>query len=301
MSDFIWVDTNRKLASAKKEILASRMIGIDTEYDSFHYFREKLCLIQIKSERKIYLLDPLNFLNLSFLGDSFSNPDIPKIVHAGDNDIRLLKRDFGFEFKNVFDTQRAAAALGYRQLSLASVVQGALGIELKKNKRIQRSQWDVRPLSDEQKEYAAQDIEHLFELYEALRKELEKRGLEEKARQAFVEIAAVRWSEKTLDPYGYLRIAACQDLKKNQKERLKALYQWRFQKAKSTNTAVFMVLSDQDLIEISRFKIQSLYSLKKNYRIAEGKINRFGAEIVEVLNSADDSRALQAGEGQLLV
>ena len=171
---------------------------------------------------------------------------------------------------------------------------------MKKNKRIQRSQWDVRPLSDEQKEYAAQDIEHLFELYEALEKN-SRRGDWKKKPQAFVEIAAVRWSEKTLDPYGYLRIAACQDLKKNQKERLKALYQWRFQKAKSTNTAVFMVLSDQDLIEISRFKIQSLYSLKKNYRIAEGKINRFGAEIVEVLNSADDSRALQAGEGQLLV
>ncbi len=188
VSDYIWVDNDRKLQTARKESRQTRRIGIDTEYDSFRYFREKLCLIQIKTEDRTFLFDPLSNLDLTFLGEAFSNPAVPKIVHAGDNDVRLLKRDYGFRFANIFDTQRAAMLLGCKYLALTAVIQQVLGIEVSKTKHIQRSQWETRPLSAEQMEYAVQDIDYLFPLYEKLRAELAANGLREKAEEAFREI-----------------------------------------------------------------------------------------------------------------
>ena len=289
MSDFVWVDTDRELQTARKDIENSALIAIDTEYDSFRYFRDKLCLIQLKTDRATYLVDPLNDMDMSYLGNIFSNPAIPKIFHAGDNDIRLLNRDYGFDFESIFDTQKAASLLGYKHLSLSSVLHQAIAVELNKTKRIQRSQWDIRPLTEEQKAYAAQDIAYLFPLYDKLNRDLEDRGLKGKAQQAFREIAAVRWNERTYDPYGYCRIEGYRELKKRQKERIRNLYEWRFKKAKETNIAVFMVLSDQNLLELSRFRARSLADLHKNGHLPDGRIRKYGAELIALLKTSQES------------
>ncbi|MDI6615783.1 MAG: hypothetical protein QME27_03640, partial [Syntrophaceae bacterium] len=76
--------------TARRDLLTARRIGLDTEYDSFRYFREKLCLIQISTEDNTYLFDPLLDIDFSFLGEVSMNPSTVKIIHACDNDIRLL-------------------------------------------------------------------------------------------------------------------------------------------------------------------------------------------------------------------
>ena len=131
MFDRPWyvVDTQSKAEEAAEDIASSQVIGIDTEYDSLRYFREKLCLIQIRADHRTYLFDPLDGLDISFLGEYFSSPSICKVMHAGDNDIRILKRDYDFVFNNIFDTHRAASLLGTVRLSLANVVGEYLGIE----------------------------------------------------------------------------------------------------------------------------------------------------------------------------
>jgi ribonuclease D len=113
-----FVNTPAQLKMAEETIRMSDIICIDTEYDSFRYFRDKLCLIQIQTGEKTWLIDPLADLDLSFLGNVLNDRKILKIFHAGDNDIRILKRDFAFAFRNIFDTHRAASLLGYRQLAL---------------------------------------------------------------------------------------------------------------------------------------------------------------------------------------
>ena len=297
MSKFIWVDSGRKLQSAEKDINASKLIGIDTEYDSFRYFREKLCLIQIKTDHKTYLFDPLNHIDMSFLAAPFSDAAVPKIFHAGDNDIRLLNRDFQFEFRAVFDTQKAASLLGCKHLSLASVIQEILGIEWLKTKHIQRSQWDMRPLSEEQKKYAAQDIEYLLPLYVKLSRDLEKVGLQAAAEQAFKEIAAVKWNERTYDTCAFFKINGFQELRGRQKDRLKRLHAWRFKTAKATDTAVFMILSDRNLIDLARLQVHTVDQLEKSCLLREGKIQKFGAEIIGILQTTNsgDYRRTQAG------
>ena len=280
---WVWVDNPLKLSRAGNDISSTFVIGIDTEYDSLRYFREKLCLIQIKTEKKTYLLDPLDRFDLSFLGDSFAEPSILKIMHAADNDIRLLRRDYGFEFRNLFDTQRAASILGDHNLSLSKLVEKYLGIELKKKKKTQRSLWNTRPLTEEQLNYAVLDTAYLLSLYKKLESEIQQKGLDAEATRVFDAAAIVRWHEKTLDPRGHTKIKGYQDLTGCERQRLKNLFRWRFRKAKESNRAFFMILSDQAIVNLSKTKTNSISSLNEIGVLSPEKMSAFGLELVEIL------------------
>jgi len=142
-------------------------------------------------------LDPLNDLDLSFLGKYFGNQQIVKILHAADNDIRLLKRDYKFDFQKYFPIRIGRALLlGFKQLSLEKMITQFVGVELNKNKKMQRSRWDNRPLTEEQLEYAVQDVIYLPALYEKQSAELDIKNLKDTAREDFSKIAAANWQEK---------------------------------------------------------------------------------------------------------
>jgi ribonuclease D len=282
-SKWIWIDTEKKLQNARHHIGGLSPIGMDTEYDSFRYFREKLCLIQITTGAVTYLFDPLDDIDITFLGDIFNDPKVLKIMHACDNDIRLLNRDYGFKFKNIFDTHRAASILGSSSLSLPSVIHEYLGVELKKSKSIQRSQWDKRPLTDEQLTYAAHDTDHLIGLYTTLQKKLVHHGLEERAAEAFEKLVSARWTEKTLNPEGYFKVKGCETLSGFQLVRLKALFRWRFEKAKETNRARFLILSDTNLIDLSKTSMDTGALLDEAGILSPQKVRDYGEEIARVL------------------
>jgi ribonuclease D len=278
------VETPGQLAKAKKAICASRIIAIDTEYDSFRYFRDKLCLLQVQTGEKTWLIDPLAGLNLSFLGGVLIDPGVLKILHAGDNDIRILKRDYAFAFRNLFDTHRAAYLLGCRQLSLATLLETSSGIVLEK--KMQRSRWDLRPLSEEQLDYAARDTAHLTDLYLKLDGELRERGLEREAERIFSEMGEVIWQPRTLDHLGHRKIRGYPTLTAAQKERLQRLYRWRFEKARETDRASFMVVSDQQLFDLSKVENASPGALAASGILSPEKLGRYGAELHRILRVA---------------
>jgi len=98
------------------------VIGVDLEADSMFHYQEKVCLIQISTSLQNILLDPLWLGDLSALFPVFANPNIRKVFHGADYDIRSLYRDFGIEVNSLFDTQIAARFLGIRETSLASLL-----------------------------------------------------------------------------------------------------------------------------------------------------------------------------------
>lgn len=231
-----------------------------------------------------YLFDPLNrTLDFTFLGRIFRSSAQVKILHAGDNDVRILKRDYGFEFKNVFDTQRAAALLGSELLALSTVIEAYLGVSLNKTKRLQRSRWENRPLTEEQIDYAVRDTAFLIDLYRKMKTVIVSRGLEDQARKSFAAVSSARWSEKAFDERSLRGMKGYQDLDDVQRERLKALYRWRFDKAKVTNTARFMILSDQNLLDIATSDVKSVQTLEKLCGLANQKAELLGPEILEIL------------------
>lgn len=273
------VDTEKILQRAINDFERAKVLSIDTEYDSFRYFREKLCLIQIHANNTTYVFDPLVTPDLSFLGRYFDNRNIVKVLHAADNDIRLLRRDYKFNFKNIFDTHRAAFLLGFQQLSLEKMILQFVGVELKKNKKIQRSRWDERPLTSEQIEYAVQDVIYLPALYKTQSVELESKNLHDAAQEAFAKIAQARWREKRFDRHGHAKIKGYDDLTQEQRELFKKLYLWRFYRAKEENRAIFMFMPDKNLLELA----QNTENPEKY--LSQRKLKLYGEEIQRIINN----------------
>ena len=139
-------------------------IGFDLESNGFFRYPERICLIQLSTSKRIYLLDPLAIDDMSPLGEVLVNPGVETVLHSGDHDIRSLDRDWGFHVGNLFDTSIAAAFVGSERLGLASTLQDFMGVTILKEKNIQRSDWSIRPLSDGALVYAAADVQHLFGL-----------------------------------------------------------------------------------------------------------------------------------------
>ncbi len=140
-------------------------IAVDTESNSLHAYQEQVCLIQFSTPQADYLVDPLADLDLSPLGELFANPAIEKVFHAADYDIACLKRDFGWSFANLFDTQWAARILGWSQVGLASILKTHFNVHV--NKKWQRFNWGERPLPTEALDYARLDTHYLLPLNSA--------------------------------------------------------------------------------------------------------------------------------------
>ncbi len=282
-TQWLLINTPQAVDLAAEQLKNAPLLAIDTEYDSFRYFREKLCLIQIYAPEKVYIIDPTVDLDMSFLARPMKSRSVLKILHAADNDIRLLKRDYGFEFHNIFDTHRAAMLLGYRHLSLDKMIREFLGIELNKSKKVQRSRWDHRPLSEEQMEYAVQDVTLLPSLYEKQRTALKGKGLETAAKDAFEKIAAANWQERSFDRRGYAKIKGYYAMEREQKEVLKKLYLWRFEKAREIDCAVFMFLSDDKLSDL----VHNRENLKEI--LSPEKYRRYGSDIERLLQLSSNA------------
>jgi ribonuclease D len=275
------VEKPSQLAQAETAIRTAGIIALDTEYDSFRYFRDKLCLLQVQTGEQTWLIDPLAGLDLSFLGDVLIDEAVLKILHAGDNDIRILKRDYAFAFRNIFDTHRAASLLGTRELALHKLLESYLGVRLEK--KMQRSRWDLRPLTEEQLDYAALDTAHLSELYRRLEGELREKRLEKQAEQVFAGMTAVIWQPKTLDHLAHRRLPGYGTLTGEQKERARGLFRWRFEKAQEIDRAPFMILADPHLVGLARLEAPSLDAMGGSGLLSPEKMHRFGPELLRLL------------------
>src|SRR5262249_44088303 len=159
-------------------------IAIDVEADSLHHYTEKVCLVQVAAfGGASWLVDPLALRDLSPLAAIVADPSIVKVVHGGANDVRLLRRSFGFSFPTMFDTSIAARLLGDTELSLQALVRDELGIELSKGS--QKDDWSKRPLTTKQETYALSDVAHLIALATVLTDRLVAAARTEWAREEF--------------------------------------------------------------------------------------------------------------------
>jgi ribonuclease D len=154
-------------------------IGIDTEFISEKRYFARLCLVQVyceySDERIEALIDPFE-VKLAPLLELVADENIVKIVHAGGQDLQIFFANYGCAAQHVFDTQIAAAFLGYgHQAGYIDLVRRVLGGPTL-SKKLQFTDWAKRPLTPQQEEYALDDVRHLPAMYRTLKSELEKRG-----------------------------------------------------------------------------------------------------------------------------
>ena len=230
--------------------MTHRWIGLDIEGNGFFRYPERVCLIQISIGSVPYLIDPLDVEDMEPLGKVLMDSNIVKIVHSGDYDIRSLNRDYGFKFRNVFDTSIAAGFLGSKRLGLDAILKEYVDVEVTKDKKLQRSDWTNRPLSKEALAYAADDVRYLGEAREVM-----KGRLIEKERISWAEEECERLSriefERKDEETAFLNVKGSRDLDGIGLAILKRIFDFREDEAIGKDRPPFKIVGDSVLVSIA--------------------------------------------------
>lgn len=246
----VWVDRQDKFEHMVAELSAQSCIAVDTESNSLHAYRERVCLIQFSTHKKDYVVDPLVLQDLSALAPLFANPKIEKIFHAAEYDLLCLKRDYGFEFANLFDTMQAARILGYAFVGLDNLLAEKFGIKI--DKRHQKADWGARPLTSAQVDYARFDTHYLFQLRDVMEGELREKGRWELALEDFALACKVGEPKEKNNGAAWKRFAGRKDLSTRELTIVSELCVCRDRIAEKLDRPVFKVISDDILLDIAR-------------------------------------------------
>jgi ribonuclease D len=276
----------RIVAELAARARATGRLGIDTEFMGEGRYRSMLCLVQIAVQDedgsvRVEVLDPLSGdLDPGPLAEVLADPAVEIVLHAGRQDVALLRREWQTDVTNVFDTQIAAGFAGRRaQLGYDPLLYELIGVRLRKSASFTR--WDQRPLSEEQLSYAREDVLHLLELAEALQRELAERGRLEWARE---ECRALESSSDERDPPAvFARLPRVNSLDPGQRAVALALVEWRERLARESDRPVSSVLADASLVEIAKRRPQSIERLTQIRGVHEGTLRRRGRQIIEVV------------------
>lgn len=250
-------------------------LAFDTEFVGEKRYYTTLCLIQVASEKGIYLIDPFRIEDLSLFFELIQNPDIVKVTHAGDNDYRLLFNHYGITPQNVFDTQIAAGFVGYNYpTSFGKLVEGELGIRLKKGYAV--TDWESRPLKTRQLGYAINDVIYLEGLWQQLNEKLEQSGRNAWAKEEFSMLEKPSLYER-LPHSEAINSKLMHALKRKEKVFLIRLFAWRQRLAEQRNHSKDMVLASKYISQIVRGVSSGKEALMQNRRLPSKLIQKNGA------------------------
>ncbi|HST55965.1 MAG TPA: HRDC domain-containing protein [Solirubrobacteraceae bacterium] len=278
-------------------------LAFDTEFMGEGRYRTLLCLIQLAAPERaaaatspsagdssasvraapdrIEVIDPFEQeLDGAPLAQVLADERIELVVHAGRQDVALVRRRFRTDVRNLFDTQIAAGFAGLpAQSSYDSLLSEILGVRLAKSASFTR--WDARPLSDEQLEYARGDVVHLLELAAELQRRLRELGRLEWARQECAQLERSS-DERDLDVV-FARLPRIRGLNAASQAIARELVQWRESTAERQDRPVQSVLGDAALVELAKRKPANVKRLEEIRGLGQGVVRRSGAALLEAL------------------
>ncbi len=281
-------------------------LAIDTEFMGEGRYRTLLCLIQLAVPEQsgegesIALLDPLEEgVELGALAAALADPEVRIVLHAGRQDVALLRRELGCEVTNLFDTQIAAGFAGLgAQSSYDSLLTEVLGLKVAKTASFTR--WDARPLSAEQLAYAREDVVHLLELAAELERRLTKLG---RLEWALEECRPLSFVSDERDPQAiFERLPRVGGLNASARAVARELVEWREGTAERQNRPVQGVLSDAGLVEVARRRPASQEDLGRIRGVGPSSSGRRARELLDAVARArhrPDEPPPQAGRTAL--
>ncbi|MEO7933652.1 MAG: HRDC domain-containing protein [Chthoniobacterales bacterium] len=238
------IETDSVLAEFSAELAKADLIAIDTEADSLHCFREKLCLIQISIPGYDEIIDPLAPISMEPLAAALRDKEM--IVQGADFDLRMLRRA-NITVAGVFDTLIASKLIGETDVGYGALVKNFLGIELAKGS--QKANWAQRPLPPIMLDYARNDTRYLLPLRDLLLTRLRELGREDWFRQSCRQA----WQQASVDrernPDEQWRISGSGALRGRAAAVLRALWYWRDKEAEARDKPTFHILQNSKMIE----------------------------------------------------
>ena len=264
------IASDATLLGLLKKIDTTDRVAVDTEADSLHSYREKLCLIQISvpvvagiadagQERdefemshdhrslsqQDFIVDPLSDLDLQPLRRALESREI--VLHGSDYDLRMLRRGLSFISTRIFDTVIAARLLGMREFSLGALVKRFFGVEL--HKHSQKANWAVRPLPPRMIKYALNDVHYLLPLAAKLGEELDRLHRLEWFRQSCQRAIESASTGRERPQDELWRIAGAGTLDPRTGAVLRTLWQWREKEAEMADRPPFHILQNHELLK----------------------------------------------------
>jgi ribonuclease D len=280
-----WVRTPDALDRLARCLEGCRAIGLDTESDSLYHHFEKVCLVQIATDRgEAFLVDPFALRDLSPLGPAMADPRAVKVLHGADYDVTTLKRDFGFTFASLFDTMIAARLLGRTEVGLAAVARDELGVAL--TKESQRDDWSRRPLTPRQEAYALADVAHLVALHERLSAKLVAAGRLGWVTEECEAVSRLDPACRRRDPDAYLEVKGARRLAPRALAAFRELHAWRERRAEETDTPAFKVLGNEALLRLAERRPRDAGALGEVPGVLS-RLRRHAGELLDAIRRAE--------------
>jgi ribonuclease D len=290
-------------AALAERARAGGRIGIDTEFMAEGRYQALLCLVQVAVPTgegdavEVAVLDPLDGTGFDHepLAQVLADPAIEVVMHAGRQDVAILKRAWRTEVNNIFDTQIAAGFGGLRaQMGYGDMLHDVLDIRVPKTASFTR--WDKRPLTNEQVEYARSDVEHLLQLATALEERLDSQGRLEWAREECRFLEEV--SDERDPDEAWRRLPKVNQLSSKQRAVARALGAWREHTAREEDRPVGQVLADQALVEVARRRPADARALEQIRGIPQHIARRRARELIEVVEQSQNAEPIPGDNGR---
>ena len=277
----LFVNTARKWNECLRELQSVSRFAVDLESNGLFAYREQICLIQISTENRDFIVDPFAEIDLAPFGELIGDAVIEKVFHASEYDLILMKRERDWEIEGLFDTMWAARVLGYEKIGLASMLGELYGLEI--SKKHQRANWSERPLTRDQLAYAQTDTHFLLQMRDELEERLEAMGRLEEAEEIFMEQSHVRLPDVAFSADSFWSINGTRDLDPRQKAVLRELNIYRDQEARERNRPPFKVFANRTLIELAERMPRRTNELSRVYGLRERQVRRYGRGLLAAI------------------
>jgi ribonuclease D len=256
-------------------------VGIDTEFMRERTYRARLCLVQLSLSDAIYLIDPLNGLDLRPVAELIGNASVEKVLHAGRQDLELFFESYGVTPRSIFDVQVGAGFAGFgASLPYGVLVRSVLGASVEKGEAY--TDWCRRPLTDAQMRYAANDVRYLLPAAESLKSKLESLGRLGWAREEMTVLESTETYE--FDPASaWRKVSGKGGLSPRQLGVLKELARWREDTASRRDLPRGWVIKDATLVEVARRQPSTVNQLGSIRGLNKKEAERSGPGVIEAI------------------
>jgi ribonuclease D len=280
-----------RLAAAARE---HGRLGLDTEFMPEGRYKPLLCLVQVAAGGEVAILDPYDELDPTPLAEAMADPAVEIVLHAGRQDVAILRREWRTTFTNVFDTQVAAGFAGFSaQAGYNGLLHDVLRIRLPKTASFTR--WDARPLTEEQLAYARGDVEHLLQLADDIQERLTARGRLEWAREECVAIAEAT-DERDPDEV-WRRLPRVSGLDSRERAVARELAAWRERTAAREDRPVGAILRDPTVVELAKRQPEGRRELSQIRGITPDVVRRRGDDVVAAIKRGRAAPPVRLEEG----
>ena len=280
-----WISGDTALNKLCQQLQAVELLAVDTEFIRTDTFYAKLGLLQLSDGAECWLLDIPSFQDCSELTALLSDSRRTLLFHACGEDLEVLEQSLQVRVANLYDTQVAAALANVSySMGYARLVEALLGVELGKHET--RSDWLARPLSEQQKAYAAEDVIYLHRMHAVLQQRLQALGREswlDEEMRAVLQSAA----QRTEGVDYFKRLRGAWDLPDDSLKVARRLCDWRETTARSRDIPRGRLIKDGPLLEVARrrpTKIAALYALENFH---PRSIRKYGDEILQQVAAAE--------------